>query len=261
MATTNGLFPEGFSGRFGNMVCYQWRGRCCVRSMPTHYSDAQTERQLAQRALFKATIGFTRHARIVLRRGLRTASVNAHLTEYNYFMRINKECFAIEDGSLAVDYENLVLAEGPVAPVAFAAPRLLDDTTLSIDFEKNPLHRVAGPDDCVYVAAYCPELGDFDLSAGALRRSNQLTMSFNPYWAGREVHLWGFVVDSKGRASMSQYIGSGVLSVDEAEEEPQTAVDEEPAATDGSAIPAGGRREGRSSSAGLRSGDVPLPAW
>ena len=231
MATTKGLFPEGFSGRVGNLVYYQWRGKCCVRSMPTHYSDAQTEHQLAQRALF------------------------------NYFMRINKGCFAIVDGGLEVDYENLIMADGPVAPVAFGAPRLLDDTTISIDFEKNPLHRVVSPDDCVYLAAYCPELGDFDLSAGALRRSNQLTMSLNPYWAGREVHLWGFVVDSKGRASMSQYLGCGTLSVDEAEEEAQTPIDEELASTEGDTISTADRREGRSNSAGPRSGDVPLPAW
>ena len=31
-------------------------------------------------------------------------------------------------------------------------------------------------------------------------------MSLRNDWIGRQVHLWGFVVDSKGRASMSQYI-------------------------------------------------------
>ena len=36
-------------------------------------------------------------------------------------------------------------------------------------------------------------------------------MTLRDDWAGREVHLWGFVVDSKGRASLSQYIGSGIL--------------------------------------------------
>jgi hypothetical protein len=66
-------------------------------------------------------------------------------------------------------------------------------------------------EDLVYLVAYCPELGDFDISAPVYRRSNRLTMSLNPYWAGREVHLWGFVVDGKGRASQSQYLGGGIL--------------------------------------------------
>ena len=117
-------------------------------------------------------------------------------------------------GEQSDDYENLLLADGPVAPVAFDMPRLVDEVTLSVDFEKNPLHRVVHPDDFVYLAAYCPELGDFDLSEPAYRRSNRLTMSMNDYWVGREVHLWGFVADSKGRASRSQYLGCVVLSAE-----------------------------------------------
>ena len=35
MARLNGLFPEGYSGRIGNIICYQWRGKSCVRSMPS----------------------------------------------------------------------------------------------------------------------------------------------------------------------------------------------------------------------------------
>ena len=140
------------------------------------------------------------------------------MTESNYFMRVNKRCFAFAAGTqdeLRVDYENLLLADGPVAPVAFYEPQMVDETTLSVDFEKNPLHRAVKWEDLVYLVAYCPELGDFDISAPVYRRSNRLTMSLNPYWVGREVHLWGFVVDGKGRASQSQYLGGGVLGGDE----------------------------------------------
>ena len=215
MATAINLFSGGFSGRIGNVIGYMWRGKACVRSMPTRYRDARSERQLQQRELFRQTIRFASHAQRVLRLGLRTPSIDAQVTEYNYFMRINKGCFSLVDGRLQVDCENLVLSEGPVAPVAFAAPRLLDDVTISIDFEKNPLHRNAGPNDCVFLAAYSPEMGGFDLSTPVARRHNHLVMSLNRAWAGKEVHLWGFVRDSKGRTSMSQYIGCGILSVDE----------------------------------------------
>ena len=207
-----------YIGRIGNVVSYEWRGKVCQRSLPSHYNDAHSEAQLSQRSIFKLVVGFAARARQILKLGLHKASMNAQLTEYNYFMRINKECFAVVDNALEVDYENLVLSEGPVAPVAFKVTHLLDDTTVSVDFEKNPLHRVAGPNDCVYLVAYCPELGDFDISSPAFRRHNSVTMSLNPYWAGCGVHLWGFVVDSAGRASMSQYIGSGVLSMELAED-------------------------------------------
>lgn len=230
-------FLDGFSGRLGNTIGYNWRGRMCVRSMPSHYNDARTSQQLQQRALFKSVVGFASKARQVLKKGLRAASIDAQMTESNYFMRINKRCFSIDAtseqepplpyadarpaaasgatpafiGALSVDYENLLLADGPVAPVAFDTPQLLDDTTLSIGFEKNPMRRVAKPEDLVYLAAYCPELGDFDLSTPVYRRSNCLTMNFNSHWAGRKIHLWGFVVDNADRASQSQYLGYLIL--------------------------------------------------
>lgn len=42
MARLNGLFPEGYSERLGNIICYQWRSKSCVRSMPSQYRDART---------------------------------------------------------------------------------------------------------------------------------------------------------------------------------------------------------------------------
>lgn len=236
MGKVDNGFLDGFSGRLGNVVGYCWRGRMCVRSLPSHYSDARTPEQLQQRSLFKQVVRLASRAKRVLKVGLRQVSLDAQMSEINYFMRVNKRCFSVTSGTqaprlqngeadstgpagvapasqeLAIDYESLLLADGPVAPVAFGVPRLLDETTLCVDFEKNPLRRVVHSDDLVYVAAYCPELGDFDLSAPVYRRSNRLTMCFNDFWSGREVHLWGFVADGKGRASRSQYLGSQLLS-------------------------------------------------
>ena len=244
----------GFSGRLGNLIGYRWRGRMCVRTMPSHYRDARTPEQLQQRALFKAVVRFAAKARQVLKKGMNAVSLDAQMTESNYFMRVNKRCFALAAGTqaprlrndeadstspageetasqaeLIIDYENLLLADGPVAPVAFYEPQMVDETTLSVDFEKNPLHRAVKWEDLVYLVAYCPELGDFDISAPVYRRSNRLTMSLNPYWAGREVHLWGFVVDGNGRASQSQYLGlanEDMTSEESQDVTPQTTEEE-----------------------------------
>ena len=235
MGKTDFGFMAGFSGRLGNLIGYRWRGRMCVRTMPSHYRDARTPEQLQQRTLFKAVVRFAAKARQVLKKGMNAVSLDAQMTESNYFMRVNKRCFALADGTqdeLQVDYENLLLADGPVAPVAFYEPQMIDETTLSVDFEKNPLHRAVKWEDLVYLVAYCPELGDFDISAPVYRRSNRLTMSLNPYWAGREVHLWGFVVDGKGRASQSQYLGGGILGSEEADSQSPNQQNDVPVATD-----------------------------
>ena len=247
----------GFSGRLGNLIGYRWRGRMCVRTMPSHYRDARTPEQLQQRALFKAVVRFAAKARQVLKKGMNAVSLDAQMTESNYFMRVNKRCFALAAGTqsprlrndeagsadiegettakqdeLIVDYENLLLADGPVAPVAFYEPQMVDETTLSVDFEKNPLHRAVKWEDLVYLVAYCPELGDFDISAPVYRRSNRLTMSLNPYWVGREVHLWGFVVDGNGRASQSQYLGGGIMGGEETDAQAARQQNDGPVAAD-----------------------------
>lgn len=201
----------GFSGRLGNVVGYNWRGRWCVRTLPGDFHDARSDAQLRQRQLFSEMVRFAAKARRILNISLENASRNEGVTTSNYFIRINKECFALQEGELAVDLPELRLSDGPVAPVAFDVPQLLDDTTISIAFEKNPLHRNCSRDDEVYLVAYCPEYKVFDFSDATARRRKQAVLQLNETWAGKEVHLWGFVVDRAGRASQSIYIGSGVL--------------------------------------------------
>ena len=244
-------FNGGFSGRLGNVVGYNWCGQWCVRSLPSVFHDARTERQLAQRALFAEMVRFAGRVRRVLNISMRVAARNEHVTPSNLFVRLNKQCFAMEGDALSVDYAALRLSEGPVAPVAFDVPQLIDDTTISIAFEKNPEHRNCSQDDEVHLVVYCPELDAFDFSNGFMRRSKRLEMKLNKGWAGKVVHLWGFVVDCAGRASQSTYIGSGVLSVDEAmqgaeEYEVEDGADDDPAVANGygdAAVAEGGAAE------------------
>ncbi len=204
-------FGAGFSGKLGNVVGYEWRGKRCVRSLPGEFHDAKTPMQLEQRTLFKQTVAFASRAKDVLHLGLGVPSRDVQMTECNYFMRLNKRCFSLVDGVLDVDFAELVVSDGPVAPVAFGEVRVVDDRTLVVDFEKNPLHRVASSEDKVYLAAFCPDLNSFALSQPVRRGSKSVEMSFLSAYSGKGIHLWGFVVDRAGRASLSEYIGYGYL--------------------------------------------------
>ena len=228
-------FTGGVSGRVGNTVGYQWRGKWCIRMRPAVFHDAKTPNQLAQRALFRQTVAFAGRAKETLRLGLRMASLEHQMTECNYFMRKNKRCFALEEGQLRVQYEELVFAEGPVAPVRFETPQVIEGHTLQIDFEKNPLRRTARPSDIVYVLLYCPDLEAFHLSLPTYRSKGRVEILLSDRWTGHEVHLWGFVQDNKGRASDSYYLGSGVLEEEfedewNAESDADLLLDEETAA-------------------------------
>ena len=71
----------------------------------------------------------------------------------------------------------------------------------------DPATRASGADD-VYVWAWCPAAGEGLLSPAAQRNSGQVTLTLPDAWQGKEVHLYGFAVDYKGKASVTIYLGS-----------------------------------------------------
>ena len=202
---TNGI-NGGYRGRVGNAVGYEWRGQWCVRSKPRFYHDAQSASQLAQRALFKATVAFAGRVKEVVRVGLHSPAVELHKTECNFFLQVNKRCFSMQEDALQVDYASLVVSMGPVAPVAFGAVTRVDAVTLRLHYEKNPLHMRANADDKVYLAAFTEE-GDAELSLPTYRRTKEITFALPREWQGRRLHLYGFVQDNAGRTSESTYLG------------------------------------------------------
>lgn len=218
----------GYRGRVGNVVGYMWRGQWCVRTKPRDFHDAKTEKQLEQRALFKASVTFAGSLKEILREGLHLPALKMHKTECNYFLMINKGCFAMSGEELMVDYEHLRVSEGPVAPVAFSVvsdqcsvfseatqdgrvsqlnTKHLTLNTITIAFEKNPEHRNCNSSDKVYVAALCPARGEALLSLPVYRRTKSITVELPEAWSGEEVQLYGFVQDNAGRCSESVYIG------------------------------------------------------
>ena len=206
-----------FRGKVGSVVGYTWRGIHVVRAYRREIKYPNTERQQAERDWFVGMVRFASRAQGALKLGLREAAMQAQMTEGNFFVKSNKQCFALRDGAVAVDYAGLRLAQGPAAGVLFGVPRFEEGEVVSVDYEKNGQSTRASSEDRVYLFAYAPELGEGQLSAPALRRSKVVRMRLPQHWADMEVHLYGFVVDRDGRASRSAYIGSG--SVDAAAEE------------------------------------------
>ncbi len=198
----------GYRGSVGPVVGYMWRGQWCVRAKPRFFHDAKTDKQLEQRALFKASVSFAGSLKEILRVGFHVPSLKVHKTECNYFLMVNKGCFAMSGEELMVDYEQLSVSEGPVAPVAFANVECgMRNEELVIPFEKNPEHRNCNSSDKVYVAALCPARGEALLSLPVYRRTKSITVELPEAWRDETVHLYGFVQDNAGRCSESVYIG------------------------------------------------------
>jgi hypothetical protein len=200
---------DGYRGTVGTVIGYQWRGKWCLRSRPRQVRNPRTPKQMAARGLFSLVSQLASRMSFALRTGMRSEALKVHRTECNHFMSLNAPCFALVDNELRVDYENLLVAVGPVAPVGFATPVVPagDTRTIVVPFEKNPLHLSSSGDDNVYLYAWCPETGEGILSSPVYRRKKQIEMTLPDRWNGLEVHLYGFATDYAGRASDSTYIG------------------------------------------------------
>ena len=186
----NGILG-GFSGQVGPVIGYMWRGRMCMRAMPQRVRNPRTEAQTAHRADFRRMVQLAATMRAAVRTGLRMASVEEHMTEYNLFVKLSFNAL----GADGIDYSQLHVSAGNVAPVGLTSAVVDGDNVARITFEKNPLRLRADADDQVYLYVFCPDAGEGRLSLPALRRDKQLAMQLPDGWAGREVHFYCFVQD------------------------------------------------------------------
>ena len=112
------------------------------------------------------------------------------------------------------EYERIRISEGAAAPVRFTAAEIGERGVLRVDFEKNSGMSRAKGSDRVYVYLYNCDTREGLLSHPAERRSGHLKMQLPDGWNMLNIKVWGFVVDSEGRASTSAFIawtdGDGV---------------------------------------------------
>ncbi len=168
---------DGYRGTVGTVIGYLWRGKWCLRARPRYVHNPRTARQISARGLFSGVSRLASRMQGALRLGMHSEALKLHRTVCNHFMSVNRQCFALEDNRLSVDYEHLTIALGPVAPVGFSViseqcsvvseatqdgrvsqlnTKHLTLNTITIPFEKNPLHLRADGDDQVYLYAWCP---------------------------------------------------------------------------------------------------------
>lgn len=209
MAVISEGLVGAFSGRVGQVVGYRWKHTQCIRAYVAQVRYPNTEAQQRERDWFVSMVRFAAQARNALKLGMTRGAQAAGMTEGNYFVKLNKQHFSLEDGQVQVNYDRLVIAQGAATDVYFHEPRFEEHETVTVAFEKNGMSLRASGEDRVYLYVYAPSVGRGYLSAPAMRRSKRLSVSLPAEWAGLEVHLYGFVVDKEGRASGSTYIGVG----------------------------------------------------
>ena len=213
---------DAYRGTVGTVIGYQWRGRWCLRARPLRVRNPRTARQQANRMLFKQMVALTGSLKMALRKGLHAMSMKEHITECNYFVKYNKECFSLDaEQRMAVDWEQLIISDGPLASPVFGEGQTsltsstsststtssTRATSLTVPFAPHAEGERASGDDEVYLYAYCPEAGEGVLSAPAYRRTGSVQLTLPERWQGKAVRLYAFAVDYRGEASPTAYLG------------------------------------------------------
>ena len=219
MAKQYGSYMGGFAGRLGPAVGYMWNGVWVMRSRPGRVRNPRTAAQVACREAFKAQVQLAAQMRDAVIQGLTMPSRMAHMTSYNLFVSINQPCFALDEGALAVDWEQVQLSVGPVAPVRPLTANVDSHNVLTVTFDPNHSERRSRGRDRVWTYVYCPELGKGVLAAPVYRRDKRVSLMLPDRFAGREAVVYLFVQDEMGEGSPT--VGIAVGTADAAAPEPQ----------------------------------------
>lgn len=229
MAKTNKNILGDQRGKIGKIVGRVVKGEQMFSAAPGRRGSEASEKQRAHRARFSAIVKMGKPLKGALKVGMKISASKRHLqSPFNLFVNRNMQhtTYDAETGLATPDYESIILAEGVVPFVTFAAPSFTEPLQVTVGFSGNGDCPGALENDTVYVVAYCPELVQSALGL-APRSAETVSVRMPSTWSGKTVHLWGFVRTSvtmpteieeygmdlvPGGCSASSYVGSGNVS-------------------------------------------------
>lgn len=201
--------------------------------MYSAYTDAvanpKTEKQIAHRARFAGAIALGKAMKGAVKLGLRDMASKKRLNSpFNIFVNINmsKVSYDKTTGTVSVDYEHVIIADGDVPAVTFQGATFTEPLSVTVNYTGNNDTPGARDDDSVYVIVYSPVLGRSIMGIGT-RVAGSLMVAVPSEWSGESVQVWGFVRSSvedvtvveaygvtlkPGKCSRSSYIGNGVVA-------------------------------------------------
>ena len=203
MAKFSNGFMGPFSGKLGPAVGYTWNGKWCMRSYQKYVKNPRTEAQQAHRAMFKQEVQLAARMRQVIARTMTDPARELGMTAYNLFVKANQAAFAYTDDTLVVDYPNLVLSFGDIAPVEAESLERTADNVLNVRFARG----VGRGNDEVYLYVWVPDLQRGYMSSSVHRREKRLSVALPDEYAAHAIQAWLLVQGEEGGWSDSAYCG------------------------------------------------------
>ena len=167
-----------------------------------YVKNPRTEAQQAHRAMFKQEVQLAARMRQVIARTMTDPARELGMTAYNLFVKANQDSFGYSEGLLTVDYRNLVLSFGDIAPVEAEEVERTEDNVLNVRFARG----IGRGNDEVYLYVWVPDLQRGYMSSSVHRREKRLSVALPDEYAGHEVQAWLLVQGEEGGWSQSTWV-------------------------------------------------------
>ena len=207
MAKSNWGITSGFIGKLGNVVGYNWKGKNIQRALTQNGNKSHSQEQQLQRARFALITLVGSDLYEAIYEGYRQEANKQRSTQNGLFVKYNIGLISGTDPeALGLDFANLQLSSGRLKGVDFGQASI-SGNVLTVAISDNNLYgRRVSASDRIYIAAYCPELGDARCFVAGTRNSEgDLTVNLPAKWNGKGIVAYGFTV---GAASFNDGLAS-----------------------------------------------------
>lgn len=218
MAKLRGNLFGGYTGKLGLNYGRYVHGVNLGAIMPTKRDASKSSAQQKDLMERFAALGTLASGLLnAIRLGLKVAAkaIGPLVSEFDAFVKINKDAVTAEGGSVVIEFGELKIAKGNLPQVGFGQADFGEPLTVKLDYAPNSDVPGADVTDNVYLVVYEPTSKQSVTSAPVQRGAGSISVSLPSTWSGIEVHVYGFAVgngtDNKGVISNSTYIGTGIV--------------------------------------------------
>lgn len=216
MAKIRGNLFGGYTGKLGLNYGRYVHGVNLGAIMPTKRDAKKASAQQKDLMERFAELGIMASSFLnAIRLGLKVAAktMGPLVSEFDAFVKLNKDAVHVEGGVADVEFGNLQIAKGNLPQVGFKTPKFEEPLSVEANFTPNSDTPGADADDNVYVVVYEPESKMAVMAAPVKRSTGTATVKVPSTWSGLTVHVYGFTIGA-GRSNMgvisnSTYIGTG----------------------------------------------------
>lgn len=216
MAKIRGNLFGGYTGKLGLNYGRYVHGVNLGAMMPTQRDAKKASAQQKDLMERFAALGILASGLLnAVRLGLKVAAktMGPLVSEFDAFVRLNKDAVHVEGGATEIEYSDLQIAKGNLPQVGFKVASFEEPLSVKVDFTPNSDTPGADADDDVYVVAYEPVSKMAVMGAPVKRSTGKATVSMPSTWSGLTVHVYGFAIgagrSNKGVISNSAFVGTG----------------------------------------------------